>query len=98
MRQKTAAIQKLGAALLRISQDADREFCAEIADDNDSVELAIRVLGVRRFRVDYGITGLRGQFKTQGDGIHPAGSVEPVFCPPSGLEALEGATISGCRG
>jgi hypothetical protein len=54
LRQKTYALAKLGDAVVRITQNATAEFCAEIRQDHKSVERAIRVVGVRRFMITKG--------------------------------------------
>jgi len=54
--QKTYAIQKLGPALVRVTQMAECEFCGQLADDYAAVERAIKVLGIRRFKIDKGIS------------------------------------------
>jgi len=54
-RHKTNALAKLGDAVVRITQNATAEFCAEIRQDHKSVERAIRVVGVRRFKITKGI-------------------------------------------
>jgi len=51
-RKKTKAIAMLGEALVRITQNAEAEFSGEILQDHASVERAIRILGVKRFRAD----------------------------------------------
>lgn len=55
-RVKAAAITKLEKALVKITQDAEAEFCGVLATDHDSVERAIRVLGIKRFKVTKGIS------------------------------------------
>lgn len=56
VRKKKAAIAKLGDLLASITQNAQAEFCGEILQDHTSVETAIRVLRVKRFKVTKGVS------------------------------------------
>lgn len=55
VRQKTAAIKKLGDGLVRIKQNAECEFTGELRPDALSIAL-FRVLGVKRFMVTKGVS------------------------------------------
>ena len=43
-------------ALVKITQDAQTEFCGVLATDHTSIETAIKVVGIRRFMITKGVS------------------------------------------
>jgi hypothetical protein len=69
-KRKGNAIRKLGAGLVRITQNAQTEFIGELAPD--AIKPALDILRVRRFKIDKGVSRPFVRIATSGG----AGSVE----------------------